>query len=459
MKNADTRKNIHASFRDLSGFLFLKDNVLYRQINNSYRDDYELLMGSGLYGELVGQGLLISHKEAAADGRVAPNAYKIIQPEPVTFVSYPYEWCFSQLKAAALATLDIQEAALQYGMSLKDASAYNVQFMNCRPVLIDTLSFEKYEEGRPWIAYRQFCQHFLAPLLLMSYKDVRLAQLLRIYIDGIPLDLASSLLPFRTFFRFSCLSHIHLHARCQTHFADKDVEKGKGKIGKAAFAALINNLKSVVSRLSWDPGRTEWSDYYDDNKSSVIERKKKAVSDFLDAIRPETVWDLGSNTGLFSRIASERGARVISFDADPLCVEKNYLECVKRGQKNILPLLMDLVNPSPAIGWENRERASLAERGPADAVLALALIHHLAISNNLPLERIAEFFHKICRSLVIEFVPKHDPRAHRLLSGREDIFPGYSKEGFEEGFAKYFTIQRSADIEGSGRVLYLMSKR
>ena len=240
----NNNREVPGSFRDPSGFLFWQNGSLYRQINIIYKDHYDRLMNSGLYEELTKTGLLIPHQEVDIEPAQPGIAYKIIQPERIDFISYPYEWCFSQLKDAALTTLRIQKKALDFGLSLKDASAYNVQFRKGKPVFIDTLSFESYHEGQPWIAYRQFCQHFLAPLALMSCKDIRLNQLLRIYIDGIPLDLASSLQPFRTRFSLSLLSHIHLHARSQKRFADKKVDTRQIKLSRVGLLGLINNLES-----------------------------------------------------------------------------------------------------------------------------------------------------------------------------------------------------------------------
>jgi len=193
---------VASSFRDPSGFVFWQDGAIYRQINTIYKEDYDRLMTSGLHKALVEEGLIVSHEEVALQSAAPQVAYKVIRPDQVPFISYPYEWSFSQLKGAALATLRIQRKALDFGMSLKDCSAYNMQFMKGKPVFIDTLSFEKYQEGSPWVAYRQFCQHFLAPLALMSHRDSRLGQLLRIHLDGVPLDLASKLLPRRTHFSF-----------------------------------------------------------------------------------------------------------------------------------------------------------------------------------------------------------------------------------------------------------------
>lgn len=452
---------ISGSFRDPSGFLFVHDGCLCRQVNTPYQDNYDHLMESGLYESVTDSGLMIRHEELGTDLSRTDDAYKILKPEPIPFISYPYEWCFSQLKDAALVTLQLQKTALDFGMTLKDASAYNVQFLKGKPVLIDTLSFEKYREGQAWAAYRQFCQHFLAPLALMSLTDIRLSQLLRTYIDGVPLDLASKLLPSRTRLTFSLLSHIHLHARSQRHFAERPVDVRRRRMSRASFLGLIDNLESAIKKLKWQPHGTDWAHYYDDTAYSeeALQQKQQLVAQFLDQLNPSVVWDLGANVGLFSRLASDKGILTISFDMDPACVERNYLEAVKNQEPNILPLLLDLTNPSPDIGWANQERMSLLQRGPADTVLCLALIHHLAISNNLPFGMIAEFLNTICDSLIIEFVPKGDPQVQRLLATREDIFTEYTQHSFEDAFEQYFTMRTSSAICDTERTLYLMSKR
>ncbi|MFC1830316.1 SAM-dependent methyltransferase, partial [Thermodesulfobacteriota bacterium] len=318
----------HASFRDPSGFLFHHDDSIYRQVNFSYKENFDHLIHTNLYDALVNAELLIPHQETHLKGPFSERAYKIIRPEKIPFVSYPYEWCFSQLKDAALATLSIQQKSLEFGMSLKDASVYNIQFIKGKSVLIDTLSFEKYDPGHPWTAYRQFCQHFLAPLALANHTDVRLNQLFRIYIDGIPLDLAAKLLPLKTRFRFSLFTHIHLHAKYQRRFSDKKIPSGEKKMSRLGMAGLIDNLESAVQKIMWRPQDTEWDDYYEKTTYTpeAIQEKKDVVSTFLDRLNPEEVWDFGANTGLFSRIAADRGIRTISFDVDPSCVEKNYLD-------------------------------------------------------------------------------------------------------------------------------------
>ncbi len=453
-----------ASFRDPSGFLFYQSETLYRQVNQAYRADYDHLMQSGLYDRLIDQGLMVPHREVEDVAPPNPDvAYRVIRPEPVDFVSYPYEWCFAQLRGAALTTLRLVRAGLDHGMLLKDASAYNLQFHQGRWRLIDTLSFEVYREGEPWVAYKQFCQHFLAPLALMAYRDVRLHRMSRLFIDGIPLDLTADLLPFRSKLHFGLLTHIHLHARSQKQYADKAVKRDdiKGKVSHQALVGLLDSLRSTVKGLSVRTDTTEWSRYYEETNYSeaAFEEKKKIVSAFIERISPECVWDLGANTGAFSRLASSRGIFTVAFDVDPGAVAQNYIRMRQKREINLLPLVMDLTNPSPGLGWGHEERQSLLSRGPVGMVLALALVHHLAISNNVPLSKLAEFFHTISAALVIEFVPKSDSQVQRLLQSREDIFDQYTADGFEAAFTPYFEILEKSQVLDSKRILYLMKAK
>jgi len=449
-----------ASFRDPSGFIFVEDGVVYRQINNCYRENYEHLMDSGLYESLSSQNLIIPHIEVNYAQIESPEAYKVIKPESLSFISYPYEWCFSQLKDAALLTLHIQRKALEFEMTLKDASAYNVQFWNGKPVFIDSLSFDRYTPGSPWIAYKQFCQHFLAPLSLMKYRDIRFNQLLKGYLDGIPLDFASSQLPLRTYFRVSLYSHIHLHAKYQKSFADRTAALETKKISMIGLLGILDSLESTIKRLEWQIPDTEWGNYYDNTNYSKdsFDSKKELIDKYLEMVHPRLVFDLGANTGEFSKIASRKGIQTISFDIDPVAVEKNYQNCGRDKEKCILPLILDLTNPSPSLGWAHEERSSLLKRGPADMLFALALIHHLAISNNLPFIHIARYFAGLGSYLIIEFVPKEDSQVQRLFSTREDIFPDYHQDSFEKAFAMYFNLKEVTEIGGSCRVLYLMEK-
>jgi len=450
------------SFRDPSGFIFRASGLLYRQVNACYREDYDRLMGSGLYERLVNDGRLIPHTECCAEVAQTADAYRVIQPQPVPFVSYPYEWSFSQLKAAALATLRVQQVALEFGMSLKDASAYNIQFMDGRAVLIDTLSVERYSEGSPWVAYRQFCQHFLAPLALVSYCDVRLSQLLRIHVDGVPLDLASRLLPRRSLLAPSLLMHLHLHAAAQTRLAnDSGSATPARRVSRLATLGMIDSLQSAVRRLRWKHAATNWDTYYAEThnyREDALREKETLVARFLERVQPATVWDLGSNTGRFSAIAAAKGAVVVSMDADAACVEANYLSCHENQTTGVLPLVVDLSNPSPRQGWAHGERLSLLDRGPADVVMALALIHHLAIGNNVPLAHLARFLGDCGNWLIAEFVPKEDSQVRGMLASREDIFADYTQETFEKTFSTVFKIHDRQAIEGTVRTLYLMER-
>jgi ribosomal protein L11 methylase PrmA len=452
-----------SSFRDPSGFLFKHNGVLYRQVNVSYRKAYDRLMTSGLYDSLATRGLLVAHTEVTVKPSASDSCYNVLQPQRVPFISYPYEWSFSQLKDAALLTLEITRLALEKGMILKDASAYNIQFVNGKPLLIDTLSFDLYQEGAPWEAYRQFCQHFLAPLALMALVDMRLSQLLRVYIDGVPLDLASGLLPAKTKFGLSGLAvHVHLHARAQKQYADKaSAQVSAVRLGKAALHNLLNSLEKTILPLKWQPQGTEWGDYYaaTNYTDASLKTKGELVARFLEKVNPATAWDLGANNGLFSRECSRRGVETIASDIDPAAVEQDYQAIKANEEAHLLPLVIDLTNPSPAIGWAHAERDSFLDRGPVDMVMALALIHHLAISNNVPLESVAEFFATAGKWAIVEFVPKSDSQVKRLLATRKDIFGQYHEAGFEQAFEKFFKLEEKVPIPGSERTLYLFKKR
>ena len=451
------------SFRDPSGFIFQKDSSVYRQVNTSYKSDYDKLMTTGLYKSLVDSDLLIAHKESSMKAPEPDMAYKIIKPELIPFISYPYEWSFSQLKAAALTTLDISLRALEHDMILKDATAFNIQFVNNKPILIDTLSFQEYENNKPWVAYKQFCQHFLAPLALMSYGDIRTLQLMRTNIDGIPLDLASTLLPKKSWLNLGIATHVHLHAKSQKKFADKHqtIKSSSRGISKTQLINILTNLRSTIEGLDWKVAKTEWGDYYKETNytDKAFTHKQTLVKDIAKKIKPKQIWDLGANTGEFSITAAPYTKNVVALDIDPLAVERNFQSLNKIKIDNILPLIQDLTNPSPALGWHNKERMSLIERGPVDLVLALALIHHLAISNNLPLASIANFLHKITTNLVIEFVPKPDSQVQKMLISREDIFDKYTQVQFEKEFGKYFTTKAKHKITGSKRTLYWLKAK
>jgi hypothetical protein len=389
------------------------------------------------------------------------EAHRVLQPEPVRFISYPYEWCFGELQDAAVMTLRAQRLALDHGMSLRDASAYNVQFHQGRPVLIDSLSFEPLREGEPWQAYAQFCQHFLAPLALMAGRDVRLSQLLRAHLDGVPLNLATRLLPRRTRLKPSLWLHLVAHGRAQARHSGRGTGGGSaGRFPLRAFRGLIDSLERAVMALEWEPPRSVWTDYYGDCRTyppEALRRKEETVASFLEDTGPGDVWDLGANTGRFSRLSSSGGRFTLSIDSDHGVVEWSYRQA--RGDPLLLPLVIDITNPSPAIGWGNRERMTLAQRGPADLVLVLALVHHLAIGNNLPLGMVADFLAEVGRTLVVEWIPREDPQVVEMLSTRRDDFASYTHPSFERAFGQRFETARREALPGSDRVLYLMRRK
>jgi hypothetical protein len=454
-----------ASFRDPSGFVFRRDGILYRQIQRSAAPDWEAFRSSGLYERLATDRLIVEHANVGLDVAAVPEAAAVIRPRRIDFISYPYEWCFSQLKEAALLTLEVQSRALDAGMRLKDASAYNVQFDAGRPILIDSLSFEVAEATEPWPAYRQFCEHFLAPLALMAHRDVRCGLMLREFIDGIPLDLAARLLPGRTRLNLGLSAHIHLHAGAQRRAA-KEPAPGEGaarprrRISETGQRALLDSLRRTVEGLRYDPS-SHWADYtratsYSD---AGTESKGQLVREMLATVGGASAWDVGANVGVYSAMAADAGYRVIAWDLDGASVEAHWRRVRRDGNPAILPLVLDLASPSPALGWGLEERASFLERGEPDVVLALALVHHLAIGNNVPLPSVARLFARMAPRAIVEFVPKEDPMTRRLLAARRDIFDRYSIEGFREAFGGPFQVAREAPIDDSPRTLFLLERR
>ena len=450
------------SYRDPSGFVFRREGVLYRQINAPFADDWRAFESSGLAADLIERRLLIPHRAAPIELAPEEGAVAVIQPDEVGFISYPYEWSFSQLKDAALLTLEAQARAGEHGMTLRDASAYNVQFVGGRPILIDTLSFERAAPDAPWKPYRQFCEHFLAPLALMAHRDGRLGLLLRNYIDGVPLDLAAQLLPRGTRWSPGLAAHIHLHARSQRQHADDTDSAARAVTMKESRRlALLDHLRRTVEGLKVEAGGTQWADYADRTSYSATgtASKEAIVRRMLEAIGAGRAWDVGANTGRYSAIAAEAGYEVVALDIDWAAVERHYLALRSSGEARIMPLLADIAEPSPAIGWENEERASLLERANADVVVGLALVHHLAIGRNVPLPMISRLMARLAPNLILEWVPKEDPMAKRLLAAREDIFADYSADGLRAAFLRDFEIVEEATIEDSLRILFRMRAR
>lgn len=447
-----------SSFRDPAGYVFWDNGVCKRAVTRQGISDYQLLLSSGLYEELTASSLLVRHHEEPAAGRAGVET--VLVPEPIRYISYPYEWSFSQLKDAALLTLEIQRRALRRNISLKDASAFNVQFQGSRAVFIDTLSFEP-NRGGPWVAYHQFCRHFLAPLLLMVHADAGFNRFLAASPDGFPLELASRLLPKRTYFSAGALLHLHLHARAHARSASGAAAAAPA-LGPDRKAALADSLRSAIEPLRLPSQGSTWSGYYTERTHYTSEAetfRRQYVSDFLQCERPGLVFDLGANRGDYSDLAAELGCSCVAFEMDALCAEQHYLANKRTGNERVLSLLMDLRHPSPAIGFANRERMSLWERPRAGLVLALALIHHLRITGQAPLARIAEFLASLGENLLLEFVPKEDPMVQGMLAHRQDIFGDYTPEGLAEAMLLHWEPRDVQPVPGSVRTLHLYRRR
>ena len=443
-----------SSFRDPSGYIYYKDNKVIRNVNKIYFKEYEHLMNSGLYNELIKNKYLIEHKEIKNT-----NDEILLEVKKIPYISYPYEWTFEQLKEAALLTLKINEIAMNYGMILKDASNYNIQFVGCQAIFIDTLSFMFYKENSPWGAYGQYTKHFIAPLVLMKYVDVKMNSLLENYIDGIPLDLCSNILKNRG----GMISKIHIKLQnksIQKHNSDGCKELKKITIKKQAIINMFKMIERQLSNLKLKKYDTEWMDYYNHSNydKKAFQKKKDIIINFCKNIKlnsDDIIFDLGANDGKFSKLVNEELDKyTVAFDNDSNAVEKNYLE--NKTNNNILPLIMDFTNPSSGIGFANSERKSFIERGNASLTLVLAFIHHLIISNNLSFEMIAEFLSKITKYLIIEFVPKEDSQVQLLLKTRKDKFYFYDINNFKQIFSIYFNIIQEKEIANTERVLFLM---
>lgn len=457
----DLTKAVAGSFRDPSGYVLQKDNEYYRVINPVYGDNWEAVTKSGFAQKAVDMGLLLPFTELPQN-----NPLPLLHPQKIPFISYPYEWSFHQLQKAALLTLRLQMLALDFGLILKDASAYNVQFIGSQAVFIDHLSFEKYVEGRPWAAYQQFCKHFYAPLLLAKYRGFFAIGLLRQWIDGIPLDVASRLLPFSTRCSPSILLHIHAHAKMQAKYADSRKSAAKIKrlsTAKSTISNLCQSLVHAIESLSLPAEKTEWGDYYQDTNYTPAgaEEKARIVERVCAQSLGGLALDLGANTGIFSEILARHHAYVLSSDIDPLAVDRNFQYLARQSAKTILPLVLDLANPSPGQGWAGTERASFQARCTADCITALALIHHLVMSAGIPFRLIAEYFAQLLNEnglLLLEFVPKEDSQVQRLLAAREDIFTDYTKEQCIQSFSRHFQAVEEYAIKDSLRSLHVFKK-
>lgn len=447
-----------ASFRDPSGFIFNWKGRFFRQVNKIYSGDYDLLMLSGLCEKLVAKNTLISHIETDEIIAVPGNCYKTLLPEQIQFITYPYEWCFLQLKDAALLTLDVLKTAIEHGMIIKDATPYNIQFINGKPLFIDTLSFEKYDMNKAWVAYRQFCNMFLFPLYLEHYLKTDLQKTLIVYPDGIPVDITSRLLPLKSRTSLGVWLHVYL----QNTVSRNNSKKGETEnFNKKKLLNLIDHLGATVSNMRSRVSISAWNRYYDDSilSENYLREKENIVKAMLGEVQVKTALDIGANNGHFSKIIANKGIEVIAIDNDSATINSLYHDVKVEGTKNILPLIIDVANPSPATGFRNSERPSFDQRVKTDLVVALALVHHLVIGRNIPLARLAEWFASLCSVLIIEFVPREDEKVMQMLASRKDVFGDYTQDEFEKEFQKYFETGQRVPVPGTLRYIYLFHLR
>jgi hypothetical protein len=448
-----------SSFRDPSGYVFEHDGRIYRGIAENFLEHFQLLNTSGLSNVLFEQELLIKH-EIVKEKIPHADFAAIIQPERIPVITYPYEWSFSQLKDAALLTLKIMKQSLKYNMILKDASAFNVQFKGCKPVFIDTLSFAKYEEGQSWIGYKQFCEHFLNPLCLCVYLGAEYQTLTRLGVNGVSLKMTSKLLPLKSWLSFVPLFHIHLHAKSIEGNQNKKIALKPRSISKTNLFAMIDHLMSFITKLDLNRAdTTQWKDYDKEIHYSDVSRLNKAllVKTFVDRINPTIVWDIGANDGYFSRLVSTPDRIVLSLDSDSLAIEKNYKYNKEEHNTSVYSLLFDAVNPSPSIGWANTERVGLSDRSKPELIQALAVIHHLVITNNIPFEKVAGHLASLCKWLIIEFVPKDDEKV--LLLPETAGKASYSRDNFLKGFLFFFHVIEEKRIKDSQRSIFLLERK
>lgn len=455
---------VEGSYRDPSGRIFSRNKRIFRTVTEHGLENFEYASATGLLDELVGAGVLVPWTEVddVDLGPEAADARKILEHRQLSFVSYPYEWSFSGLKAAALLHLDIQIRALGKSVALSDASAYNIQFEGPRPIFIDHLSFRPYRDGEFWLGHRQFCDQFLNPLLMWARLGIPHNTWFRGSVEGIPATALSAMLPWHSRLRPKVLTHVVLPAKFEqgggTVLGNKVVSRAMGSVGfsRRSFARMLESLRRWISGLRpTGVDDTVWSSYVNDHNYTDREVivKRAFVADFAAATKPSQIWDMGCNTGDYSKVALESGASyAIGFESDVGVLEKAFNRAVSENL-NLLPLFLDAANPSPAQGWSQCERFGLQERRSAEGLLALAVLHHLCVGRNVPLPDAVSWLigHAPCG--VIEFVPKRDLMVQELLRLREDVFDFYTEEIFDRAVADHARIVKSEVITESGRKL------
>lgn len=459
------------SFQDRESRVFYHDNRVFRALSEDALKNWQALQHTKFYQRLVSEGKVVSSREVDNGQEFGQVLFEgrdsgFLEHQRISAISYPYEWCFGMLKDAALLHLDILLDALEEGFSLKDASSFNVQWNGVRPVFIDIASFEALKPG-PWVGYRQFCQMFLYPLLLQAYKNVSYHPWLRGSIQGIePMDFCRLMSP-QDYLKPGVFLHGYLHAKLQNDFGRKATDESvASQLRSAEYSRqMIRNnlqgLKKIIERLNWDIGRSTWSDYTTNNSYTSQETQEKIdfISETLQNGSWGLVWDIGCNTGNFSKLASQHADYVLAMDNDHFTVEKMYARLKQEKITNVLPLVYNLADPSPSLGWRGKERKSLEHRNKPDLVLCLALIHHMVIQYNIPVREFLEWLAQLGGNLVIEFVEKSDPMVKRLLANKIDNYDDYERGYFERCLGELFNVEKSQALQGGTRTLYYCSTR
>lgn len=446
---------------------------VFRAVTPAIYEQFAAIYDSGIIARLSDQGLMIACTRVDADdamlakftGPRGERASALYEHPRVPMLSYPYEWTFSQLKAAGLAHLDLQIAALEEGYVLSDATAYNMQFVDGKPIHIDVLSLQEYKEGQAWSGYNQFCRQFLLPLLLEAWAGVSYQAMYRGSIDGISFPDALAILPKRKLFSsLTGISHVYLHGRSITSASSATSESSSRKspaISKTRYLAILQQLRDFLADLqSKKRSETYWHSYASKNSYSDTMRDTKLsfVRDWAERVKPKLIWDIGGNTGDYSMAAIEAGAgSSIVLDGDLDSLEALYNTRTKRGVP-ILPLAMNLSDPSPDLGWKQSERKGLMSRANSDGVIALAVIHHLVIGANLPFDEVINWLLDIAPDGIIEFVPKRDPMVRQLLEMRADLFPDYTEERFRQLVSSRRKIVSEHTFDSNGRLLVAYSE-
>ena len=453
-------KKDSASFRDPSGHVYELDNRILRTVTNHAKANYEFVRDTEIINNITNKGWVIeAHETQDYPPELQQNdiCYVIEHPR-LPYISYPYEWCFSMLKAAALRHLEIQIELIKHNISLSDASAYNIQFDKSDPVFIDFLSFRRYIEGELWLGHRQFCEQFLNPLLLSAYVGIPYNAWFRGNLEGITTSDINKVLPFYRKLSWRVFTNICLPDLLQQKKTVENKTKSLNdmKLYKAGYAGMLEQLYNWISGLTpLGISKTTWSDYVNTHSYSSDEESAKHsfIKEFISQTKPGTLIDLGCNTGEYSESAIEAGAKfVIGYDFDPNALDKAYNRA-KNKKLNFLPLHMDAANPSPGQGWREKERKGFTERVKADAMIALAFEHHLAIGRNINLDDLIAWLVSLAPKGIIEFVQKSDPMIQTMLSMREDIFYEYTEENFISILEKVARIIKKETISSTGRSL------